>query len=87
MFTGSPVFVQFSRYGRRASQGAWWLVMGPGLLLTLMALAIIAWPALLAYMIASVMLFAGLWLTVGGWTMRRAEQRQRQQTAVYYKVS
>jgi hypothetical protein len=87
MFTGSPIFVQFSRYGRRASQSAWWLVMAPGLMLTLLALAILVWPELLAYLVASVLLFAGLWLTFWGWTMRQAERRQREGATVYYEVS
>lgn len=84
MFSSSPIFVQFSRYGRRAAGGAWWLVMAPGLLLMGMALAILVWPQLLAYMVASVILFVGLWLTVWGWSLRQAERRQRGSGSLYF---
>ena len=63
--------------GRAIGGGAWWLLLAPRLLLTLMALAILVWPELLAYMVASVILFAGL--TLIGWslTMRMAEKKIR----------
>jgi uncharacterized membrane protein len=51
------------------------MLMTPGVVLTLVALAILLWPELLAYMVASVLLFAGVTLMTWGWRMRRAEQR------------
>jgi hypothetical protein len=49
--------------------------MAPGIALTVLALAIIAWPELLAYMIAGLLLFAGITLMLWGWRMRQAERR------------
>lgn len=91
MFTGSPVFVRFGNYGRRVANGGvrsggWWLVMMPGLLLTLTAMAILIWPELLAYMVASVLLFAGISLSLWGWSMHQAEKRQRRDNVVYYET-
>ena len=78
MFTRSPMFIRFQRYGQQftgnAAGGAWWLLMTPGLALTLVALAILVWPELLAYMVASVLLFAGLTLMLWSWRMRRVER-------------
>ena len=74
-------YVRFGSLGRNMGRnivgGAWWLLLAPGLLLTLMAIAILIWPELLAYMVASVILFAGL--TLIGWslTMRMAEKKIR----------
>lgn len=56
---------------------AGWLFITPGVLLMLMALAILIWPDLLAYMVATVLLFVGTWLTVWGWTLRRAQRADR----------
>jgi hypothetical protein len=54
MFTHSPMFIRFQRYGQQFTGntvgGAWWLLMAPGIALTLVALAILVWPELLAYM-------------------------------------
>jgi hypothetical protein len=86
MFTREPVFIRFQRYGQRFSTGAWWMVMAPGLVLTLFALAILIWPELLAYMVASVLLFAGISLSLWGWSMRQAERRQNRNTTVRYDV-
>ena len=90
MFTGSP-FLRFSQTPRAASErsmpGVGWLLIVPGLLLTLMALAIILWPELLAYMVAGVMLFGGLSLIIWGWNMRRLHHAtHRQSTVVRYDV-
>jgi cytochrome c oxidase assembly factor CtaG len=41
-------------------------------------LAILLWPELLAYMVASVLLFAGVTLMLWSWRLRRAEQRMHQ---------
>lgn len=81
MFSNSPFFVHINNFSRRATSGAWWVVMAPGLMLTLMALAIIVWPELLAYLVASVLLFVGISLTVWGWSLRQLERRQA--TTVY----
>ncbi|MDQ3249602.1 MAG: hypothetical protein M3Q45_10420 [Chloroflexota bacterium] len=77
MFTRDPIFVRFQQYGQRFSGGAWWLVMAPGLVLSLFALAILVWPQLLAYMVAGILLFAGVSLTLWGWSMRQVERRNR----------
>jgi Flp pilus assembly protein TadB len=79
MFTHSPLFIRFQRHGQRLvgnhAGGAWWLLMAPGIALTLVALAILVWPELLAYMVASVLLFAGVTLMAWSWRMRRLERR------------
>jgi len=73
------MFIRFQRYGQQftgnAAGGAWWLLMTPGIALTLVALAILVWPELLAYMVASVLLFAGVTLMLWSWRMRRVERR------------
>ncbi len=86
MFTREPVFIRFQQYRQRFSTGAWWMIMAPGLVLTLFALAILVWPELLAYMVASVLLFAGISLSLWGWSMRQAERRQSRSTTVRYDV-
>jgi hypothetical protein len=86
MFNGLPGFIRFRSYGNRISGGAWWLVLAPGLALTLAALAILIWPELLAYMVATVMLFAGVSLTFWGWSMRQLDTRRAQGGAVRYDV-
>jgi len=86
MFTGFPGFIRFRSYGQRVTSGGWWLVMGPGLLLTLIALAILIWPELLAYLVAMAMLIAGLSLTIWGWTLRQVEQRRRRDVNVRYDI-
>jgi Flp pilus assembly protein TadB len=82
MFARSPLFSRMQRYGRQfpgnATGGAWWLLMAPGIALTLVALAILLWPELLAYMVASVLLFAGITLMAWSWRIRRAEQQIHQ---------
>ena len=86
MFNRFPGFIRFRSYGNRISGGTWWLVMAPGLALTLAALAILIWPELLAYMVATVMLFAGVSLTFWGWSMHQIEKRRTQSGAVRYDV-
>jgi uncharacterized membrane protein len=90
MFTRSPIFVRMQRYGQQftgnATGGAWWLLMAPGIVLTLVALAILLWPELLAYMVAGVLLFAGATLMTWGWRLRRAEKRVHQRiTTIHQK--
>jgi hypothetical protein len=74
------------RYSSRfaPAAGASWLLMVPGISLILLALAIVLWPELLAYLVAGAILTAGLVLTAWGWAMRQATRRQAQQ--VEYKV-
>lgn len=68
----------------------WLLLLTPGIGLILMAVAILIWPQLLAYMIALVMLAGGITLTGWALTMRSAQkQRQAQQNvhqATHYEV-
>ncbi len=90
MFTGTP-FVRFSQTQRPMANGMMpavgWLFIVPGLLLTLMALAILLWPELLAYMVAGAMLFGGLSLITWGWSLRRLHRTKRDQsTVVHYDV-
>jgi hypothetical protein len=51
--------------------------MMPGLGLIGVALAMILWPALLAYFIASMLLCVGVALTASGWRLRRLEHHAR----------
>ena len=73
----------FSPHGegqRRTDNGAggvWWLMTIPGVGLICVALAIVVWPELLAYMVASLFFCAGLALVVLGGRMRHVEQRWR----------
>jgi hypothetical protein len=83
----TPRFVHF--WGSRLATNPWPLVMLPGLSLILFALAILIWPQLLAYMIATLILFAGITLTVWGWGMRQAAKRAgraAERKVVYYEV-
>jgi len=88
MFVNSP-FATFQQKQQNGigGGGLGLLLMVPGLLLTLMAIAILLWPELLAYMVAGAMLFGGLSLITWGWRMRRhAAYRQNQSTTVHYDV-
>lgn len=85
MFTDSP-FLRMYRTGRPANSAVWWAFMAPGLLLSLMAIAILVWPELLAYMVATILLFIGISLTIWGWSMRQIGKSQSQRT-VYYEMS
>lgn len=62
------------------------MIMAPGLFLTLMALAILVWPELLAYMVAGVLLFIGVMLIGWSLALRQAERRTMQGTQVQYKI-
>lgn len=86
MFTDAPIFVRVHTAGQQVAQRGSWLVLAPGLMLTLMGIAIILWPQLLAYMVAGVLLFAGVSLLLWGWSLRRAERLRAQQRTVYYEV-
>jgi O-antigen/teichoic acid export membrane protein len=82
MFIRSPTFLRMQQAGQQFTGngrgGVWWLLMAPGVALTLVALAILVWPELLAYMVASVLLFAGVTLMLWSWRLRQAEQRIHQ---------
>jgi uncharacterized membrane protein HdeD (DUF308 family) len=86
MFTNSPIYFRVRTVGQNVAQRGSWLVMAPGLALILLALAIFVWPELLAYLVGSAILFAGVVLSLWGWTMRRAERHLRSQQTVYYDV-
>jgi membrane protein implicated in regulation of membrane protease activity len=66
--------------------GGWGLLMMPGLFLTVMAIAILIWPELLAYMVAGVLLFAGVSLMLWAWSMRRLEESANHSTQVRYRI-
>lgn len=85
MFTNSQYFTTFQRRSRMLP-GGWSLLMLPGFFLTLMALAILIWPELLAYMVASVLLLVGLSLLGWAWSLRQAERRAEQNTYIQYKI-
>jgi hypothetical protein len=57
-------------------------MMAPGVGFILVALAILLWPELLAYMVASVLLFIGATLVAWSWRLRRASQRWQQHTSM-----
>jgi hypothetical protein len=84
MFTNSPIYGQVHRQGQRLGVG--WAVMVPGLLLTLFAVAILVWPHLLAYLVATVLLFVGLLLTIWGGSIHRAERQRSIQHTIRYDV-
>jgi hypothetical protein len=79
MFTRSPRLIRIQSYGQRfasnVSGRVWWLMMMPGMGFILVALAILLWPELLAYMVASVLLFIGVTLVAWSWRIRRAERQ------------
>ena len=86
MFTNSPIFSRI-RSTSRVAGGPWWLLMAPGVALIVMALAIMIWPQLLAYLVAAALLFAGVSLTAWGWSMRQiGKQVQHRESTVYYEV-
>ena len=71
-------YIRFQRFGSFVPGGAWWLLMTPGLLLIGLAIAILIWPNLLAYIIAFTILSVGI--TLVGWSMalRRAAKSVQQ---------
>lgn len=82
MFKSFPGFVYIHGPGRRftrnGARSPWWLVMAPGLVLICIALTMLIWPELLAYMVASMLLCIGTVLAVLGWRMRQIERYVRQ---------
>jgi uncharacterized membrane protein len=77
MYGESPFGARFRRYSTRLSGGFGWLIMIPGLILILAALAIIIWPQLLAYLVAGAMFVIGALLISWGWAVRRLERNHR----------
>ena len=88
MYTQAPFFTSFRSSRFVPSPRASWLLLVPGVALIMLALAIVLWPELLAYLVAGAIMTAGVVLTGWGWAMRRATQRQMQNQPqpVQYKV-
>jgi len=88
VYTQAPFFASFrsSRFAPPAR--ASWLLIVPGVALMLLALAIVLWPELLAYLVAGAIMTAGVLLTGWGWAMRQATRRQMQSQPppVQYRV-
>jgi hypothetical protein len=83
MVTRSPLFFHTHQAGQQfvgnGTGGVWWLLMAPGVALTLVAVAILVWPELLAYMVASVLLFTGVTFMLWSWRLRQVAKRLRQE--------
>jgi uncharacterized membrane protein HdeD (DUF308 family) len=81
MFRGFSIFIPTQEYRqhqtRNGSRGLGWRLMVPGLCLICAALALVLWPALLAYVVASLLLCGGIVLIMLGWRMRQLEQPAR----------
>lgn len=79
--------MRFQTVGTPGS-GFGWVLMIPGIFLIVFAIAILIWPQLLAYLIATVLLVAGISLSMWGWRMYRATRRQQSQRqgVTYYEV-
>jgi ABC-type dipeptide/oligopeptide/nickel transport system permease subunit len=91
MYNGTPIFVRLGRFGSRFSSfangiGGWFLV-APGISLVLMGLAIIIWPALLAYMVASLFIGVGVTLALWGWRVARIQRQMHRdlRNRAYYQ--
>ena len=69
MFNGSNV--RFHTFRSSAGGGLGGFLLIPGIMLIVTAVAILIWPELLAYLVAMVLLFAGIALTLWGLSMRR----------------
>jgi len=84
----SSIFAKANKYRLYVDKmGAWWLFLGPGLFMMIMALAIFIAPTFFAYMVAFAMLFGGGALSFWGWNMRQREQRRVQEhKGVRYEV-
>lgn len=79
MFRGTPLFLDFDGYGKRFSRFggvSGWLMIGPGLSLLLVGLAILVWPELLAYMVAGLFMVIGGSLSLFGWRLLRLARRR-----------
>ncbi len=69
--------------------GLGWMLMIPGLFLIVFAVAILVWPQLLAYLVATVLLVAGISLSMWGWRVSRAtrQHQSRNHGVTYYEVT
>jgi hypothetical protein len=91
MYNKTPFFMRFIRYGNRFSSFAGgiggWFFVAPGISLVLMGLAIIIWPALLAYMVASLFIGVGITLALWGWRVARLQRQMHRniQNGGYYQ--
>ena len=76
-----PFIIRLQRYDPHSmshpSSRLGWLLLGPGIVLSCLAVAILLWPELLAYMVAMLLLFVGLVLVVWGWWLYQAERHWR----------
>lgn len=81
MFRGFSIFMPTQGYGQRytrdGARSREWGLMAPGFGLICAALAMIIWPELLAYFVASLLLCGGIVLLIVGWRMRQLEQPTR----------
>ena len=79
--------MRFQRVGRPRN-GLGWMLMIPGLFLIVFAVAILIWPQLLAYLVATVLLAAGISLSMWGWRVSRAarQYQSQHQGVTYYEV-
>jgi len=71
------VYTWSQRSTGRETGGVWWLVMAPGIGLIGAALALLIWPELLAYVVASVLLCVGIALVGSGWRLWQLERHLR----------
>ncbi len=86
MYRNTRSSMRFQTMGT-AGSSLGWMVMLPGLFLIAFAIAILIWPQLLAYLIAAVLLVAGISLSLWGWRLSRAARRQPSNgQTVYYEV-
>ena len=81
MFRGFSMFIPTQghdqHHTRHGPRGRGWGLMAPGFGLICAALAMIIWPELLAYFVASLLLCGGTALLMVGWRMRQLEQPAR----------
>jgi peptidoglycan/LPS O-acetylase OafA/YrhL len=81
MFRGFSIFIPTQGYSQHhtnhGARSLGWRLMAPGLGLICAALAMVIWPELLAYFVASLLLCGGTVLLMLGWRMRQLEQPAR----------
>ncbi len=81
MFSDFPKRIYLRGYRvqglQNGTSGAWGLLMAPGVGLIGAALALLLWPELLAYVVASLLFCVGIMLTGWGWQLWRAERSVR----------
>jgi hypothetical protein len=79
VYTQTPFFMRFRSSRFAPPTGASWLWLVPGISLILLALAIVLWPELLAYLVAGAIMTAGIVLTAWGWAVRQSVRRPARQ--------